>query len=167
MSGLHTQLGAIAIAVNALAALIGGVAWLLRRNPKAFWSLLRAGQALIMLEAVIGAALLLDGHDLPRLHLVYGLTPIAVAFLAEQLRIVATPTLLDQRGLEGGADVAKLPEAEQRAFVDAILRRELGVMATSRRDRRRCSPLRGRRAFFRCALALSNSGRTRCYKSET
>ena len=34
MSGLHTQLGALAIAVNALAALIGGVAWLARRNPK-------------------------------------------------------------------------------------------------------------------------------------
>ena len=44
---------------------------------------------------------------------------------------MATPTLLDQRGLEGGADVAKLPEPEQRAFVAAILRREIGVMATS------------------------------------
>ena len=71
-----------------------------------------------MLEAVIGAALLLDGRDLPRLHLVYGLTPIAVAFLAEQLKLLATQTLLDKRGYEGGADVAKLPEAEQRAFVD-------------------------------------------------
>ena len=52
--------------------------------------------------------------------------------------MLATQTLLDKRGLEGGADVAKLPEAEQRAFVDAVLRRELG------RDgdvRRRSSPL--------------------------
>jgi hypothetical protein len=86
---------------------------------------------MIMVEAVIGATLSLTGHDLPRLHLVYGLTPIAIAFLAEQLRIMATPTLLDQRGLSGGADVAKLPEPEQRAFVAAILRREIGVMATS------------------------------------
>ena len=31
--------------------------------------------------------------------------------------MMATPTLLDKRGFEGGADVAKLPEAEQRAFV--------------------------------------------------
>ncbi len=131
MSTLHTQFGAIAICVNAIAALIGGVAWLVRRNPKVFWVLLRIGQGLIMLEAVIGATLSLTGHDLPRLHLVYGLTPIAVAFLAEQLRIMATPTLLDQRALSGGADVAKLPELEQRAFVAAILRREIGVMATS------------------------------------
>ena len=80
---------------------------------------LRAGQALVMLEAVIGAALLLDGHDLPRLHLVYGLTPIAVSLPGRAAAAsLATPTLLDQRGLEGGADVAKLPQAEQRAFVD-------------------------------------------------
>jgi hypothetical protein len=131
VSGLHTQLGALAIALNALAAVIGTVAWLIRRNPKPFWWCLRAGQVLIMVEAVIGAALLLDGRDLPRLHLVYGLTPIAVAFLAEQLKLLATQTLLDTRGLSGGADVAKLPEVEQRAFVTAVLRRELGVMATS------------------------------------
>jgi hypothetical protein len=86
---------------------------------------------LIMVEAVIGAALLLDGRDLPRLHLVYGLTPIAVAFLAEQLKLLATQTLLDNRGFAGGADIAKLPEADQREFITAVLRRELGVMATS------------------------------------
>jgi hypothetical protein len=131
VSSLHTYLGAVAVAVNALAALLGGAAWAFRRNPKAFWILLRTGQALIMLEAVVGSALLLAGEDMPRLHLVYGLTPIAVAFLAEQLRIMATPTLLEQRGMSGGADVAKLPEPEQRAFVAAILRREIGVMATS------------------------------------
>jgi len=131
VSGLHTQLGAVAIAVNALAALLGGFAWLARRPLRAFWIVLRAGQALIMVEAVVGSALLLDGHDLPRLHLVYGLTPIAVAFLAEQLKLLATQTLLDKHDLESGADVAKLPEADQRAFITAVLRRELGVMATS------------------------------------
>jgi hypothetical protein len=131
VTDLHVLFGGIAVGVNAVAAVIGGVAWLLRRNPKLFWLCLRAGQALIMLEAVIGAVLLLDGRDLPRLHLVYGLTPIAIAFLAEQLKLLATQTLLDKRGYEGGADVAKLPEREQRSFVTAVLRRELGVMATS------------------------------------
>jgi hypothetical protein len=131
VSDLHTYIGAVAVTVNGLAAAIGGLAWLVSRNPRGFWILLRIGQGLIMVEAVIGATLSLTGHDLPRLHLVYGLTPIAVAFLAEQLRIMATPTLLEQRGLSGGADVAKLPEQEQRAFVAAILRREIGVMATS------------------------------------
>jgi hypothetical protein len=131
MSDLHTVLGAVAIGLNALAALIGAGAWLARRNPRLFWVTLRAGQVLVAVEAVGGAALLLSGDDLPRLHLVYGLTPIAVAFLAEQLRFTATPTLLEQRGLSGGADVAKLPKAEQHALVAAILRREIAVMAAS------------------------------------
>jgi hypothetical protein len=131
VSDLHTQIGAVTIAVNGLAALIGLVAWLVNRNPRVFWISLRTGQVLVILEAVVGAALLLDGKDLPRLHLVYGLTPIVVSFLAEQLRIATTPTILDKHDLEGGADVAKLPEPEQRELVQEILRRELAVMATS------------------------------------
>lgn len=131
MSDLHTFFGALAVSVNLLAALIGAVAWLFKRNPKLFWIALRTGQGLIMLEAVIGAALLLDGRDLPRLHLVYGLTPIAIGFLAEQLKLLATQSLLDKHGYSGGADVAKLPIDEQRAFVTAVLRREVGTMATS------------------------------------
>jgi hypothetical protein len=131
VSDLHTQLGYVTVAINLLAALIGGVAWLLHRNPKPFWWTLRAGQILVMLEAVIGATLSLTGHDLPRLHLIYGLTPIVVSFLAEQLRVVTTPTFLERRGLEGGEDVRKLPEDEQRALVAAILQRELAIMATA------------------------------------
>jgi hypothetical protein len=131
MSSLHSGIGAVTIAINALAALIGGVAALAGRNPKAFWITLRIGQALVIIDAVIGAGLLLSGDKLPRLHLIYGLTPIAVAFVAEQLRLATTPTLLEKRGLEGGKDVAKLPEAEQYALVAAILRREVAVMATA------------------------------------
>jgi hypothetical protein len=131
VTDVHVVLGAVAIGLNVLATLIGAGAWLTRTNPRVFWWTLRGAQVLIMLQAVIGAALLLDGRDLPRLHLVYGLTPIAVAFLAEQLKILATQTLLDKRGMESGADVAKLPRAEQLAFVAAVLRRELGVMATA------------------------------------
>jgi hypothetical protein len=131
VSDLHTQIGAVTIGVNGLAALIGLVAWLASRNPRIFWIVLRSGQVLVILEAVVGAALLLDGKDLPRLHLVYGLTPIVVSFLAEQLRIATTPVILDKRGLEGGDDVRKLPEAEQRQLVRDILRRELAVMATA------------------------------------
>jgi hypothetical protein len=131
MSGFHHHLGAVTIAVNALAALIGAGAWAVNRNPRAFWIALRGGQALVIAEAVVGAALLLSGRDLPRLHLIYGLTPIVVSFLGEQLRLATTPTFLERRGLEGGADVAKLPVEEQHALVAAILRRELAVMATS------------------------------------
>ena len=81
-----------------------------------------------MVSVVIGAVLLLDGRDLPRLHLVYGLTPIAVAFLAEQLKLLATQTLLDKRGYEGGADVA------QAAGSRAARVRERGAAARAGRD---------------------------------
>jgi hypothetical protein len=93
--------------------------------------LLRAGQLLVAVEAVSGHALSLAGEELPPLHLVYGLTPLGVAFLAEQLRVVAAQTELDHRKLEGREAIAALPEAQQRALVRAILRREMGVMAAS------------------------------------
>jgi hypothetical protein len=130
VSEFHSDAGALVIAVNALAALAGLYAWL-RAPTRIFWLLLRAGQVLVLGEAVIGAALLLDGKDLPRLHLIYGLVPIAVAFVAEQLRLAAADTVLQQHGLEGAKDVAALPEPEQRALVASIIRRETAVMAAS------------------------------------
>jgi hypothetical protein len=130
VSGVHEVLGAITIAVNALAALTGLVAWRTRPN-RLFWPLLRAGQTLVILEAVIGAALLLDGSDLPRLHLIYGLVPIAVSFVAEQLRLASAEIVLQQQGLESAKEVATLPESGQHAIVAGIIRRETGVMAAS------------------------------------
>jgi hypothetical protein len=130
MSGVHAFLGAITIAVNALAALVGLYAWL-RTPVKPFWWLLRAGQALVMLDAIAGAALLLDGKDLPRLHLIYGLVPIAVSFVAEQLKLASAEIVLEQRGLENARQVATLPEVDQRSLVAGIIRRETGVMAAS------------------------------------
>jgi hypothetical protein len=131
VTGLHTALGYLLIAVNGLAGLAGGWAWWRGTHVRGFWPLLRAGQLLVLLQAVGGAVLLVQGRPLPRLHLIYGLTPLAVAFVAEQLRLASADTLLQQRGLEGSADVAKLEPAEQRALVSLIVRRETGVMAVS------------------------------------
>ena len=131
MTAVHIALGVALIAVNAVAGLWGLWGWWRHRNAPGFWPLLRVGQGLVMLQAVDGAVLLLMGRDLPELHLIYGLVPIGVSFLAEQLRLAAADTVLAQRGLEGRADVEALPEAEQHGLVNAILRREMGVMAAS------------------------------------
>jgi hypothetical protein len=131
VSGFHETFGAATIFVNALAGILGGIAWLTRRRVPGFWVALRAGQALILIEAVTGAALLLDGKDLPRLHLIYGLVPIAVAFLAEQLRLLSASQVLERQDLESAADVAKLPEADQHELVALIVRRETGTMAAA------------------------------------
>jgi hypothetical protein len=131
MTAVHIVLGVLLIAVNLGAGLYGAWAWWQWRDAPGFWPLLRAGQLLVAIEAVIGLVLSLSGKELPPLHLVYGLTPLGVAFLAEQLRLVAAQAELDHRKLEGRDAIAALPEAEQRALVLAILRREMGVMAAS------------------------------------
>jgi hypothetical protein len=127
----HVVLGTALIAVNAIAGLYGAFAWWRHANAPGFWPLLRIGQALVLIQALDGVVLLLLGKDLPPLHLIYGLVPIAVSFVAEQLRLTAAETVLQQRDLEGRADVEKLPAAEQHELVRDILRREMGVMAAS------------------------------------
>jgi hypothetical protein len=131
VTAAHIGLGVALIAVNLAAGLWGAFGWWRHRQVRGFWPLLRAGQGLVVLQAVDGAVLILMGRDLPELHLVYGLVPIGVSFLAEQLRLAAADTVLAQRGLEGRADVEALPDREQRDLVNAILRREMGVMAAS------------------------------------
>jgi hypothetical protein len=131
MTAFHIALGTALIAVNALAAVLGGVQWRRGRTSRSFWPLLRAGQALVVVEALDGAILLLQGDDLPRLHLIYGLVPLAVSFVAEQLRLVSADQILENRDLEGRADVERLSADEQAELVHAILRREMGVMAAS------------------------------------
>jgi hypothetical protein len=131
VTALHIALGVALIAVNAVAGLYGAWAWWQERPAPGFWPLLRIGQALVMIQVIDGAILLLTGRELPELHLIYGLLPIGVSFFAEQLRITAAETVLANHGLEGRADVERLAPAEQQELVRVIVRREIGVMAAS------------------------------------
>jgi len=131
VTAVHITLGVAVVAVNLAAGAWGAWAWWRERPAPGFWPLLRTGQALVAVEAALGGALILGGEELPPLHLVYGLTPLAVALFAEQLRAVAAQTELDRRGLDGRDAVAALSEQEQRGLVRAIVRREIGVMAAS------------------------------------
>lgn len=131
MNELHIALGAAMIAVNLLAGIIGAVAWWRVEPSRVFWPLLRLGQVLVVVVAAHGGVLYLQGREMPDLHLVYGLMPIGISFVAEQLRLVSAQAVLDQRGLESSAAVAELSEREQRSVVLAIVRRETGVMAAS------------------------------------
>jgi hypothetical protein len=131
VTAFHIALGTAMIVVNAVAGAWGGWHWWRGSDARGFWALLRIGQALLMIEAVDGGILVATGEKLPDLHLIYGLVPLGVAFLAEQLRLAAADTVLDQRGLEGRADVERLAPDEQRTLVLLIVRREMGVMAAS------------------------------------
>jgi hypothetical protein len=131
LSAVHIVLGVALVTVNLAAGALGALRWWRAEPSRAFWPLLRAGQALVVVEAVQGGVLLALGEELPRLHLIYGLLPLGVSFVAEQLRIASAESVLHGRGLEFSRDVAALPEPEQRAIVLDIVRREMGVMAAS------------------------------------
>lgn len=130
--------GVLAVAgLNAVAGLWGGWLWYRggptdRRSLTAFWVLLRIGQGSAVLMAVAIAVLAAAGkYSSDHLFYLYALLPLAVAFVAEQLRVASAQTILDKRGLDRAGDVGELTESEQREIVAEIVRREMGVMATS------------------------------------
>jgi len=131
VTAVHITLGVALVVVNFAAGTLGAWAWWKERHAPGFWPLLRTGQALVAVEAALGGVLVLAGKELPSLHLVYGLTPLAVGFFAEQLRLISAQAELDRRNLDGREAVAALSEADQRQLVRAIVRREIGVMAAS------------------------------------
>ena len=131
MTGVHIAIGVAMVFVNLAAGLIGAWQWWRATPGRRFWRVLRTGQAFTALAAIDGLLVLATGKDLPELHLVYGLTPLAVSFLAEQLRLASADTVLQARDLPDAQAMRGLPEAEQHAIVHAIVRRETGVMAAS------------------------------------
>ncbi len=124
----HLVIGVLCIALMGGAGLWGAWCWHRARASRLFWRLLRAGQGFVVLEVALGGGLLALGQKEPSLHLVYGLLPLAVSFLAEQLRIASAQMVLDSRGLESAAAVGELSESEQQQVVVSIVQRELGVM---------------------------------------
>jgi hypothetical protein len=127
------QVVALAVAiVNGIAGLVSGVLWWRVEPRPAAWVLIRAGQALALVQAAFAGILAASGEKPDDgLYWLYALLPVAVGFVAEQLRLTAAQTVLDARGLEDAQAVGRLPGDEQRSVVLQIVRRELGVMAAA------------------------------------
>jgi hypothetical protein len=117
---------------NGIAGLASAFLWW-RVEPRPFaWVLIRAGQALAIAQAVAAGVLAATGLDPDdSLYWLYALLPVAVGFVAEQLRLASAQLVLDARDLEDAQAVGRLPEDEQRSVVLQIVRRELGVMAAA------------------------------------
>ncbi|MGI8714483.1 MAG: hypothetical protein ACR2NR_15170 [Solirubrobacteraceae bacterium] len=128
MKQVHLVIGVLSVVLVGGAGLWGAWCWYRVRQSRLFWRLLRAGQAIVVLEIALGGVLVLIGRKESDLHLIYGLLPLMVSFLAEQLRIASAQMVLDARGLPSAAAVGDLPETEQRVVVLSIVQRELGVM---------------------------------------
>jgi hypothetical protein len=134
--------GAIAVAVlNAIPGLLGAWLWYdgyqseigqRERRAGAFWLLLRVGQgSALMLALAVGSLAAAGNYSNDDLFYLYALLPLAVALIAEQLRVASAQTILDQRDLADAQAVGSLPEDQQRGIVIEIVRREIGVMALS------------------------------------
>lgn len=126
MPEVHLVVGISVIALNGVAGVIGGVAWIRDRPSIPFWYLLRAAQVSVVVQAGLGAYLLMSGHVAPNdLHYLYGLLPVAVSLLAEATRAGAAQQELGDRDFED------IPVEAQRPLALAIVRRETGIMAVS------------------------------------
>jgi heme A synthase len=126
MAEVHLVVGCALILLNLLAFAVGGIAWLREQASVPFWYLLRAAQASVFLQALLGGLLVFTGHRPDGdLHYLYGILPLVVSFLAEGARTGAA-----ERELRD-IDIEALPPEGQQAVALAIVRREMGIMAVS------------------------------------
>ena len=119
------------LVLSLAAGLWGAWAWWRGEPAPGFWVLLRASQAVLALQVAWGALLLVLGYEPAHLHLLYGLLPLGVSFVGEQLRLVAADQVLQRHDMEEAREMERLDENAQRAIVFEIVRRETGVMAAS------------------------------------
>jgi hypothetical protein len=123
LSEVHLVVGVAVLALNLLAGAWGAVAWLARRPSVWFWYLLRAAQASVVVQVVLGALLLVAGKEAKdAIHYMYGSAPLLINFFAEGMRVNAA-----QREV-GDLDFESLEPARQREIALRIVRREMGVM---------------------------------------
>jgi len=129
MADVHLAVGVALLALNLLAAAWGGLAWLRDRASVPFWYLLRAAQASVFLQVMLGALLVVTGHEAADgLHYLYGLLPLPVSLLAEGARAGAAERELGDLEMD---EFEALPEDRQQAIALAIVRREMGIMTVS------------------------------------
>jgi hypothetical protein len=118
--------GIAVLASNAVAAGWGTIGWL-RKDARAsivFWPLLRAAQATVVVEAVLGFLLLARGASAPDgLHVAYGIAPLVITVISEAMRAGVA-----QRELEDVEDVDALDRGEQVTLAKRVALGEMGVM---------------------------------------
>ena len=124
MPEVHLAVGVAVLGLNLLAGFWGAVSWLTERASLFFWYVLRAAQVSVVLQVLLGALLLLFGHEADDpLHYMYGSAPLLVSLFAEGMRAGAA-----ERELPEGVDFKTLGATEQRAIALRIVRREMGIM---------------------------------------
>ena len=108
--------GIAVLATNGLAGVWGAVAWLRKDVSVSFWYFLRAAQATVVVQVVIGLILLARGETAPDgLHVAYGISPLVITLFSEGMRVGVA-----QRELEEVEDVEALERPEQIAIARRV-----------------------------------------------
>ena len=119
-------MGIAVLATNLAASVWGAIGWV-RKDARAsivFWPLLRAAQATVVIQAVVGLLLVARGASAPDgLHIAYGISPLIVSLVSEGMRVAVA-----QRELEEVEDLDALERAEQVALAKRVALGEMGVM---------------------------------------
>jgi hypothetical protein len=119
-------LGIAVLATNLVAAAWGAIGWVRKdaRSSIVFWPLLRAAQATVVVQAVVGFLLVARGASAPDgLHIAYGVAPLIISLVSEGLRAAVA-----QRELEEVEDVDALERSDQVALAKRVALGEMGVM---------------------------------------
>jgi hypothetical protein len=127
LTEVHLVVGVAVLVLNVVAGLWGLGAAAVRATPVSYWYVLRAAQVAVVVQVLLGAILLIAGHE-PKdeIHYMYGVAPLLVNMLAEGMRAGAA-----QRELPEDVEFAGLPATEQRTIALRIVRREMIVMSTA------------------------------------
>jgi hypothetical protein len=127
MTEVHLVVGVAVLALNLVVGVWGLGAAALRQTPVRFWYVLRAAQISVVVQVLLGALLLVAGHE-PRdaIHYMYGTSPLLVNLLAEGMRTGAA-----QREVPEDVAFDGLPVEEQRAIALRIVRREMVIMSVA------------------------------------
>jgi hypothetical protein len=123
VASVHLVVGVAVLVLNLAAGVWGLVALRWRQASVSFWYVLRAAQASVLLQVLLGALLLIAGREPAEdIHYMYGSAPLLVNMFAEGMRVSAA-----QREV-GDLDFESLAAGEQRAIALRIVRRELVIM---------------------------------------
>jgi len=122
---LHLVVGVAVLALNVVVGVWGVAAAALGRTPVSFWYVLRAAQISVVVQVLLGAILLIAGHE-PKdaIHYMYGSAPLLVNLIAEGMRTGAA-----EREIPEGVEFSGLPAGDQRAIALRIVRREMLIMS--------------------------------------
>ena len=119
-------MGIAVLATNLAASVWGAIGWI-RKDARAsivFWPLLRAAQATVVIQAVVGLLLVARGASAPDgLHIAYGISPLIVSLVSEGMRVAVA-----QREIEEVEDLDALDRAEQVNLAKRVALGEMGVM---------------------------------------